>query len=93
MALCETSNTTLKVHWCPTDRNIADEPSRRKALDHWRLDPRLFNAMCQRYTLTPTVDRFATAGRTLLPRWNSPCPELGAEAVDGLSTDLTSDYN
>ena len=39
------------------------------------------------------MDRFATAGTTLLPRWNSPCPELGAEAVDGLSTDWTSDYN
>jgi hypothetical protein len=93
VAICESNDTILQCQWVPTDRNLADEPSRRKASDHWRLDPRVFYAMCQRYKLVPTVDRFATAGTTLLPRWNSPCPEPGAEAVDGLSTAWTTECN
>ena len=85
VGICETANATLDVQWVPTDRNLADEPSRRRAPDHWKLDPSVFSAACARFRLAPTVDRFATAATRLLPRWNSPCPEPGAEGVDGLS--------
>ena len=93
VALCETNNARLSVQWVPTDLNTADAPSRYKGSDHWRLDPRIFHAVTKRLQLMPTVDRFATAGTTLLPRWNSPCPEQGAEEVDGLSQDWTSEVN
>ena len=91
--MCENANTILECHWVPTDRNPADEPSRRSALDHWRLDPRVLANISARFQLGFTVDRFATAATTLLPRWNSPCPEEGSEAEDGLSTDWTTECN
>ena len=93
VGLCEQNNSILEVHWCSTDVQLADEPSRRKVTDHWKLDPQVFANMCRLLQTFPNIDRFATHATTLCGRWNSPCPERGAEAVDGLSTDWTTDVN
>ena len=91
MAICDTNNTRLECVYVPTDRNVADGPSRLPARDMWRLDPSVFRSVTQRLGLTPTIDRFATATTTLLPRWNAPCPEPGSVAPDGLSQDWTAE--
>ena len=91
--LLDTNNTILEVRYVRTDRNLADLPSRFRGTDHWRLRANVFQRMERLLGVSHTIDRFACRATTLLPRWNAPHPEHGAEAIDGLSQPWDRDQN
>lgn len=94
-AICELNDIELSVQYVSTHDNLSDAPSRMRHSDHWRLLPDVLAYVEKKFGFKHTVDRFATAATTLLPRFNSPFPdpEHRSEAVDGLSTDWHCEHN
>jgi len=73
------------VTWIPTEANVrADTLSRYRDRNDWRLDPRLFAQLCERWG-RPHVDAFASRVNSQLPLFFARRPEPGASAVDGLA--------
>jgi hypothetical protein len=70
------------AHIAGVDNTLADELSRvRVDYSDFKLHPRLFEHLCQRF-FRPTHDLFATAANTQLPLFFSRMPQPGAAAVD-----------
>ena len=83
---------TLLVQHIPGVTNVrADQISRAREPEDWKLNERLFGRVCKRLGFAPTVDAFATALNTQLPRFWSFRPEPGAMAVDALAQDWTQE--
>ena len=85
VATLDLNDTELDVRYVNTHVNKADAPSRFSAKDHWKLLQLVFRGVEKYFGVKHTIDRFATAPTSLLPRYNAPHPEHGAEAIDGLS--------
>lgn len=66
------------------NNTVADRLSRTKDNYNWMLHPRLFRMIDHMYS-PHTVDRFASAVTTQLPRFNIRFYEPGTEGVDALS--------
>ena len=85
--LLETNDTTLDVKWIPTHLNVAaDGLSRHHDPSDWQLHPSVFAALDERWG-PHTVDRFATALNTHLPRYNSCWGDPLSEGVDAFAQD------
>ena len=93
IGLLDMNDTTLEVRYVSTHSNKADMPSRFQGTDHWRLRASVFRRMESLAGLRHTVDRFACRATALVPRYNAPYPEPGAEAVDGLSQSWLHEVN
>ena len=73
----------LQTRYIPTDDNVvADGLSRTNDETAWELRPEVFLALGGPLH---TVDRFASAINTRLPRFNTRWPQPGAEATDALA--------
>jgi hypothetical protein len=61
----------------------ADKLNRHLDSDDWQLDPSVFHEMDTQFG-PHTIDRFASALNTLLPRYNANWLDPSCEAVDSL---------
>eukprot|EP01052_Picozoa_sp_SAG31_P027652 SAG31_NODE_2603_length_5399_cov_2.741887_2_plen_415_part_00 len=84
MDLLEEQDMTLRVRWVPSAANPSDYFSRMPNKGEWRLDSEFAASLLHRFGLC-TVDRFADSASALLPRFNSPFPCHGSEAVEAFS--------
>lgn len=91
--LLDLADISLRTRYIRTAANVwADQLSRRENRDDWKLNDRHFRALDQRYG-PHTVERFATANNTHLPRFNSEFHSPGSEGVDALARDWTGENN
>jgi hypothetical protein len=83
--LLDTLDITLRAKYIRRAANVwADKLSRERDRSDWQLNARIFRVL-QRSWGACTVDRFASANNTLLPRFNSLLEDPRAEAVDAMS--------
>lgn len=86
--LCRSQGLTLQIEHTPGVSNLrADELSRAVDTEDWKVHPRLFHRACSLLRFSPTVDAFASAMNTQLPRFWSFRPEPGSLAVDAMVQD------
>jgi len=86
--LCHANGIVLQVEYKPgVDNEQADALSRTLEHEDWKLNPRLFRQAQERFACVCTVDAFASATNTQLPRFWSRNPQPGALAVDALCQD------
>ena len=84
---CQELGLTLCPEWVPRALNVeADLVSRHTDFADWKLSPQWFALLTRRWGPF-TVDRFASASNTLLPRFNSYYFTSGCEVVDCFSQD------
>ena len=83
--LLDSLNITLVTRYIRSADNVqADELSRRHDPGDWRLNLDVFHTLDTLWG-PHSVDRFATANNTHLPRFNSALADPQAEAVDAFS--------
>jgi hypothetical protein len=82
--MLDTNNIHIRPRYIMSAANTwADKLSRHLDIDDWQLDPSVFHEMDTQ--LGPhTIDRFASALNTLLPRYNASWLDPSSEAVDPL---------
>jgi hypothetical protein len=69
--LLDTNNITIMARYIMSAANVwADKLSRHLDSDDWRLDPVLIAKLDARFG-KHSIDRFASALNTLLPRYNA----------------------
>jgi hypothetical protein len=69
--LLDTNNITIRARYISSSANVsADKLSRHLDSDDWRLDPVLFAELDMKFG-KHSIDRFASALNTLLPRYNA----------------------
>jgi hypothetical protein len=69
--LLDTKSITMRAHYIRLAANVsADKLIRHLDSDDWRLDPVLFAELDMRFG-QHSIDRFASALNTLLPRYNA----------------------
>jgi hypothetical protein len=91
--LLETNDTTLDAKWIPTHLNVAaDGLSRLHDAGDWQLHPTVFAELDSRWG-PHTIDRFATALNTHLPRFNSYWGDPLSEGVDAFAQDNWTNEN
>eukprot|EP00873_Tetraselmis_striata_P006290 jgi/Tetstr1/426554/TSEL_001630.t1 len=74
----------MRARYIRSAANIwADRLSRHLDSDDWQLDPLLFAELESRFG-PHSIDRFASALNTLLPRYNAAWLDPACEAVDSL---------
>ena len=93
VATLDLNDTELDVRYVRTNANLADAPSRFRGRDFWKLRQEVFRSVERCFGLRHTVDRFASAATTVLPRYNAPHPEHGAEAIDALAQPWLHEVN
>jgi len=76
------NGSLFRVQWLSSENNPADAPSRFGDKEDFALLTHWFQAVCDLFAVSPTVDRFASSINTRCRRFNSEflCP--GVEAVD-----------
>jgi hypothetical protein len=83
-------NIWISAAYIPGILNVVADMHSRIGLvlkTEWTLSLRAFNWVCQASLVgLPQVDLFANNYTKQLPRFGSPCPELGAEIVDALNS-------
>ena len=83
----------LEPEWIPRELNErADYLSRIVNHDDWLLNPGVFNQLDAIWG-PHTVDHFASFHNCQLPRFNSRCWNLGAEAVDAFTVNWVGGNN
>jgi hypothetical protein len=83
--LLDTLDIKLRAKYIRSAANVwADKLSRERDLSDWQLNPHIFRVL-QRSWGACTVDRFASANNTQLPRFNSMLEDPRAEAVDAMT--------
>lgn len=90
-ATCERRALRLAVQWIPRELNeLADELSKWRDPDDWQLNPDTFRRLDQLWG-PHTLDAFASAGNTQLPRFFSRfhCPETAG--VDAFAADWSAE--
>jgi hypothetical protein len=82
--LLDTNNITIRASYIMSAANVwADTLSRHLDSDDSRLDPVVFAELDARFG-KHSIDRFASALNTLLPRYNASRKDPTCEAVDAL---------
>ena len=82
--LLDTNSITIRARYIRSAANVwADRLSRHLDSDDWRLDPVLFAELDARFG-KHSIDRFASALNTLLPRYNAGWKDPTCEAVDAI---------
>ena len=82
--LLDTNGIALRARYIRSAANVwADRLSRHLDSDDWQLDPLLFAELDSRFG-PHSIDRFASALNTLLPRYNAGWLDPTCEAVDSL---------
>ena len=90
---CRTNNFILVPQWVPRELNVsADEISKIVDYDDWYTTLEFFTYLDSFWGLH-TVDWFANASNTHLPRFNSRFSVPGSEAVDAFSVLWTGENN
>lgn len=75
---------TIESQYVPSAVNrFADRLSRLRTLDDWRINPQLLRRHL--HSVQPTIDRFADAQTSILPRFNSQFESPGSVATNALS--------
>ena len=91
--LCQARQLLLQPTWIPSQANvIPDQLSRLNNTDDYMLAPSLFRRL-ERLFGTRTIDRFATASNTQLPRFNSWIYDVGTEGLNAFNHDWTGERN
>lgn len=89
---CEERGLTIIATFIPGKQNvIADEESRRAM--NWSLSADDFKRICKQLRCKPTIDRFASKGNHLLPRWNARVHHPEAEATDAMKQPWLGEFN
>ena len=57
-------NSTLKMYWCSTKLQLADQPSRQINMNEEFLPQMRFNQLCKTYNIRPDIDLMATPANT-----------------------------
>ena len=86
-------NVSLRARYIPSEANPADFWSRVRDPSDWQLHPRFFHAVVARWGWVPTIDRFATANNSQVPRYNSAFADPGCEAIDAFSQSWAFEVN
>jgi hypothetical protein len=82
--LLDTNNITIRARYIRSAANVwADKLTRHLDSDDWRLDPVLLEELDMRFG-KHSIDPFASALNTLLPRYNAGLKDPTCEAVDAL---------
>jgi hypothetical protein len=82
--LLDTNNIHIRPRYIRSAANTwADKLSRHLDSDDWQLEPFVFHEMDTQFG-PHTIDRFASALNTLLPRYNANWLDPSCEAVDAL---------
>jgi hypothetical protein len=91
--LLDLADISLRVRYIRSAANVwADNLSRRENSDDWMLGWKYFESLEDRYG-PHTVERFATANNTHLPRFNSEFHSPGSEGVNAMSIDWSGENN
>jgi hypothetical protein len=86
----DTNNIHIKPRYIRSAANTwADKLSRHLDSDDWQPDPSVFHEMVTQFG-PHTIDRFALALTTLLPRYNANWLDPSCEAVDSLHLAVSS---
>ena len=92
-SICSHSNIKLRVIWLPRDKiDRADFFSRIIDSDDWEVEPYWFNYITSIFG-KPSIDRFADACNTRLPRFNSRFYSPFSEGVDAFAYNWGHEYN
>lgn len=81
---CRLFNIRLFVSWVPSECNFADAPSRFVDLTDYTLRRSVFEEVCARFGVRPTIDLFAARHNAQLPRFCSRHFDPFAVSQDGL---------
>jgi hypothetical protein len=82
--LLDSNNIHIMPRYIRSAANTwADKLSRHLDSDEWQLDPSMFHEMDTQFG-PHTIDRFASALNTPLPRYNAKWLDPSCEAVDAL---------
>jgi hypothetical protein len=82
--MLDTSNIHIRPRYTMSAANTwADKLSHHLDIDDWQLDPSVFHEMDTQFG-PHTIDRFASALNTLLPRYNANWLDPSCEAVNSL---------
>ena len=91
--VCVQHQIILQCEWIPRTQNTTvDTISRIVDLDDWKLNPKLFQILDEKWG-PHTIDRFASSYNTQLPRFNSRFWSPGSEATDAFTLDWANENN
>lgn len=91
--LLDLTDISLRVRYIRSAANVwADGLSRRENADDWMLGWKYFEELEQRYG-PHTMERFATANNTHLPRFNSEFHSPGSEGVNAMTRHWAGENN
>ena len=85
-------NIVIHPEYIQGSENVIVDQQSRLTTD-WSLHPQSFTRICNSLSMTPVIDRFATANNTLLPRFNTRFFSPKAEATDAMSQDWSREIN
>ena len=91
--MLDLEDISLRTRYIRSAANVwADQLSRRENEDDWMLGWKCFRQLEQRFGPN-TVERFATANNTHLPRFNAQFHSPGTEGVDALARNWVDENN
>jgi len=91
-AFCSQRDILLMPRFLPGSQNQEADSQSRSQKD-WELASRAFKMICQRLSVCPTIDRFASPSNTKLPRFNSRLFHPKAEAANAMTQDWSQEVN